>query len=757
MKCKAAALAVAAVSLLGFLPFARGLLGGGSFFFRDLAGQFFPFRSFALEGLLRGDLRYWNPYAYQGVPVSLPPVGYPLDLLQLLQPTSHGISLVLALHVPLAGITLLLLARSLGLTWPAAALGGVVYMLGGFSLSALNLYVYAQALAWAPLVALTLRRAREGGRHRIAWAALATALAVSTTGLEVVAQAVLLGLLLARPGLDPRPWLRLGAALGLAAGLSTAVVFTVLDGMPGSERAAGFSSDVVLAHSVHPISLLQTVIGNLHGDLTSFTDRFWGMNFFARGYPYVLSLYLGAGVLALALAGLLHTALPRRVLAGLGLLALLLSLGRYVGLEPLVEALPALRIFRYPVKAFFTVHLLVAVLAAAGLDALMGREATRAWRRLAFAALVPGSVLVALLALPTLAPATTRLLVSGFFPPDAPWAWRADRAVAILHDAAVGGAVAMSVGFVAVAVVRRGLSPATGAWLVAGLLAADLLRTGAGLNPMVTPSFFSPSPEMAPVVERLRREGARVFTCDPHSSRSFQAAQRAAVLASQPHEARTFAVLTDTLTPFHNMSLGVPAVLGLDRTMLVPTSRVFTPEEASCDATPRFLERVRAAGASHLIRLDPLDHSELRLQEVIEPARIAPLRVHVYALQRPRPRAAVVARDTAEATAASDRVLSLRESPGRIEVSTETARAAVIVVGEAWAPGWSATVNHEPRPVIEGEGRSLAVAIDAGRSEVRFTYRPPRLWLGAALTLLSAFVVAGLLVRPRSHATEMTV
>ncbi|HVQ30964.1 MAG TPA: hypothetical protein VMV21_15340, partial [Vicinamibacteria bacterium] len=100
-----ATLAAAAVMLVSFLPFIRELLlGGRSFFFRDLGGYFFPLRLFALAGLRSGELRYWIPFTHEGEPVALLPVAYPFDVLQALAPTESGLSLILALHVPLAAL-----------------------------------------------------------------------------------------------------------------------------------------------------------------------------------------------------------------------------------------------------------------------------------------------------------------------------------------------------------------------------------------------------------------------------------------------------------------------------------------------------------------------------------------------------------------------------------------------------------------------------------------------------------------------------
>ena len=101
----------AAVAFVAFLPFLRGTLAGASLYFRDLAVGFVPQRRLALDGLLSGELPLWNPFVHEGVPLSLPAVGYLPDLLQLLRPDELGISIALSLHVPLAALLLYALAR----------------------------------------------------------------------------------------------------------------------------------------------------------------------------------------------------------------------------------------------------------------------------------------------------------------------------------------------------------------------------------------------------------------------------------------------------------------------------------------------------------------------------------------------------------------------------------------------------------------------------------------------------------------------
>ena len=125
-------LARLAAALVSFVPFAYGLASGGAFYFRDLSSYFFPIRRFVVEGLRSGEIRHWNPYVNEGIPVVLPPVAYPIDLLQALVPNEWGFSLLLALHVPLAALAFLALGRDAGASAGGGGARGVVYALSGF-------------------------------------------------------------------------------------------------------------------------------------------------------------------------------------------------------------------------------------------------------------------------------------------------------------------------------------------------------------------------------------------------------------------------------------------------------------------------------------------------------------------------------------------------------------------------------------------------------------------------------------------------
>lgn len=727
------AVVAAVVAVAALLPFARGLLLGRSLYFRDLSLQFMPLRRFALEGLRAGELRYWNPYTHEGEPLLPPPVSYPLDLLQLLRPDELGISWSLALHVAFAALAFLAFARDRGLPLAAAACGGLVYALGGFSLSSVNLYVYVQALAWAPLVVVGLGRAATGGARQVALAAFAVGLCLSTNGAELAVQTVLIGCVLAFRGTAGLKHLAASLALGVA--LAAGAWLPLFSLVGDSARGAGFPTAVVLAHSVHPLTLLQTFVAGFYGDPAYLTGRWWGINFFTRGFPYVLSLYLGAAPLCLALVGLSSRHGQRLRLAALALLGLVVCLGKYAGLGYLVDALPGLHSFRYPTKAFFTVHFAVAALAALGLAQLIERGPA-AWRRFAALAGLCGIALAAAPLLPRLFPGATRWFLAGFCPPEYTFSLREAVGAFITRDAAAGGLALLAIAGLAALVSAERFSPSAAAAASAALIAADLLRAGVGLNPSVTRGFFELSAETARFVADVRERGGRVFSCAVDSSRSYLEAR---LRRGIDHESLTFAAFQETLTPDFNVPFGVRSALSIDRTMLVPESRIATPEEATCRDLPALLPRLRAAAVTHVLSLDALEHDSLEALGVLEPARIAPLRIHVYALHEP---SAYV-----ELVGASGRAARLVDKPGALELLVVAERASRLVVREAFASGWSAQIDGRPSPLSVAGGRHCSLAVPAGTSRVRLRYRPPGALPGALISGGALLLCLGALLR----------
>ena len=108
-----------------------------------------------------------------------------------------------------------------------------------------------------------------------------------------------------------------------------------------------------------------------------------------------------------------------------------------------------------------------------------------------------------------------------------------------------------------------------------------------------------------------------------------------------------------------------------------------------------------------------------------------------------------------QSTPSSARLTSDR--PQRIAIAVEAATDAWLVLADAWFPGWTATLDGTPTPVLRANYLVRAVAVPAGKHEVVFSYDPPgyatgRTVSGGAWGLLgAALVLAGLLGQRRRH------
>jgi hypothetical protein len=275
---------------------------------------------------------------------------------------------------------------------------------------------------------------------------------------------------------------------------------------------------------------------------------------------------------------------------------------------------------------------------------------------------------------------------------------------------------------------------------------------------------------MSSWAERFRTQAARVFTCEPEFQGPFLRLRRE--LPRGP-DAWTFAALAETFTPLHNMGAGVATALSRDRTMLVPVERTLPARQIGCGEPDAILDALRRAGVSHVLSVTPIASPALHLLATEAPPNIAPLRVLVYALEGPLPLRVVARRvrraaspqvaedlartpgfqaaggvavegDFEEVDGASGRVVSALESSERLELEVEASRPTLLLVRDAFAPGWSARVDGRSVPTQRADGRHRAVAIPSGKSRVVLEYRPPRQLAGLALSLGAAVVLAGL-------------
>jgi hypothetical protein len=97
----------------------------------------------------------------------------------------------------------------------------------------------------------------------------------------------------------------------------------------------------------------------------------------------------------------------------------------------------------------------------------------------------------------------------------------------------------------------------------------------------------------------------------------------------------------------------------------------------------------------------------------------------------------------------TDSVTWVQHTPNRLILSTSTATPRFLVLSEMYFPGWRAYVDGVETPIYRTNYLFRGVEVPAGGHTVEFVYRPNSVLLGAAISLVSLALVAGLLVAER--------
>jgi hypothetical protein len=94
-----------------------------------------------------------------------------------------------------------------------------------------------------------------------------------------------------------------------------------------------------------------------------------------------------------------------------------------------------------------------------------------------------------------------------------------------------------------------------------------------------------------------------------------------------------------------------------------------------------------------------------------------------------------------------------RPGPGNWRIGVKGPDPSLVVVAEAWFPGWEARVDGHKAPVLEADGAFLGVPVGAGTHVVTLRYhRPAAALLGRAVTFGTLLTLALLALRRRSEA-----
>jgi hypothetical protein len=749
---------------------------GSNFEQSDSVTMFQPFLEHTRDALPGVPL--WNPHVMAGRPYlanMLSAVFSPFSVPSYVLGLWSSLALVAGLRLFTAALGTFLLGRALGMRFPGALLAGIVFGYGLFAVSWVAMFRFSVFALLPWLLLLTVRVVARPGPLPVA--GLAALVAVQfLAGMPEASAAVLIATV---AFFAWRVWARRGeraaAALRFALALVAGTALAALVLLPFAE---------LLFHSYD--YELRSLVGMAplpgHYGLSLFLPDRWG-RLPHTAQPFVGGLFVDrafyVGALSTMLAAAALVLRPERERIALALFAAL-ALCVVFGVEPaagLFRHLPVLETMKVNYLLVWFV-LPVALLAGHGLDDLMGARGRRISRRRAVllaagALLLAPAVWLALagdLDLGRVRPALS--LAWGSLVPQAGGAGGPDRDATLALGALLEWLLPAGAALALLALrlrTRRPLPAATFAALALALVAADLLRTGLGVNPVITRTeAVQPA---TPAIDYLRsRRPARFVGV---TSRFLHPLPPNLAMRYGLYDARGYDVPVDLrfgnfwATNVHELVPGVQ--------ILMPGGR----------PSARAMRALSLLGVADVLQ-DPAD-PPLRMPGLRLAYRGADARV--YANERALPRTFLVDRQRVVSgwRAALDAVsapgfrprreaVAERAIPGlpaaprpgappgsarlaeyggdRALVRTRARRRSLLVLSDTWARGWKAEVDGTPAEVHRVDYLLRGVMVPAGSHRVEFRYEPAS-WLWgrlvslAALLALGAAVAIGLLRRRR--------
>lgn len=502
------------------------LVGDHTLFYRDLYRQHMGTARLLHSGELPFGL-LWDPLLNGGQPLLANPnrfLLYPSRLLYSALSPLTALNWEITLHLLLGGLGAAWLSRRLGVGGAGVAVAGVAYSIGGLSISLTNHLGRLLAYHWLPWIVLAAYEAfaeKTPGARR--WrVALPVLLAAQwlTGAAELAAMAALMvavGALVGAPSDRRRVpvmvWVVILVVLGI--GLAAVQIVPSAEMVLRSERPLQHTSQASLVWSLHPLRIPEMVVPGFCGpvDVADPSSRYWGAGLVDFGFPYLLSLYLGASVVLLAGIGWVHARNhPRseplsRWLAGLASAGVVVAVGRHLPLVGgLLAHVPGIDLLRFPVKALLLAGLPIALLAGRGVDHLLQADREQSPRISRAGFVIAG---VALLQAGLVYAGLARPLIALVFGDDAPVS--DGLAISLAHAGlACAGVALVACAGVHFSVAARGL-------LLTAVVAVDLFGAAERTLPIAPREAFSEKPPMLESIQHLAGHGFFVRDLDPEN------------------------------------------------------------------------------------------------------------------------------------------------------------------------------------------------------------------------------------------------
>jgi hypothetical protein len=749
--------------------FGAALLGGRSFFFRDVLHYYWPTREAANAAWRALSPPLWNPYVSGGLPLLADlhaAVLYPPNLLFLPLPFPTAYTWVLCLHHVAGGLGVFTLLRRLtGEGWAGAA-AALAWMMSGYVVSLSHAGPLMAGAAYVPWVLVALTSSLPAPRRAVLVALLGAAQALTGDPQSVLFSALAAGAF-ALWTLPRASLAVLAGGLGLG-GLLAAVQLVPARLLLAHTLRATPDAAFFREWTTHPLRLAELLLPLPFGGYLE-QPQFWAW-FTVEGpsnLPFALSVYLGASAAVLALLGLSRGRLTGFALTLVGA-GLLLALGHHAGTGPLHEHVPVLRLFRYPEKYLLLTTLGFAVLVGLGTARALAAPPLPVRRLLGLGVVLAVGALVA--AVGWLAPGLAGALGQGALRLaliEGP----GEVVVVPLRESLLTATGLAALTLAAVVLARRKPGHAAPRALLLLLLACDLTLAAQRVVWTEDPELFS---LRSPVVDALQAhapaEGPSRYWRDPIELPKATPGGRDLVGLSRVRAWDMLTLKSNLGTAFGLEEASGYGAVDLTRTVYVWNALLAQPVRLgevlnAC----RFLTTDWPTAISQAPGMRRLETwPELRLALYAAPrclprVRSVEHRVPAASFQEAlrtlasptfAPEREAVVEGRPEARFAPVELSGVEHAPGRVAATARVAAGGgYLVVANTYVPGWKARVDGEPAEVDVANGATLGVPLPEGTHRVELTFHEPGLLPGALLSLLGALVAAALWLAPGARRT----
>ena len=721
----------------------------------DAKNQFYAFFRFLAAAIHAGQAPFWNPYHYGGHPSVADPQSLifapPFVLWALFdpEPSIRTFDLIVYAHLGFGGLAVGALGQRAG--WPAAAsiLAAAIFMFGGPASGRLQHTGIIVSYGLFPVALLLLQMALQ--RRSIALASafgMVAAMLVLGRNHEALLLCFVLAAALAAQittTADKRAYLRerravLATMVVVAGGLVAVPLLLTMQFAALSNRPE-VPLDKALEASLYPANLASLAVANVLGSLET-TQLYWGPNFDTlpevgatdRSFNY---LFICAAstivILWFGIAGGWMARRGTRLMTAVLVLGLLYALGRYSPLYALAfQYVPGVHLFRRPIDGTFVLTAALALIAGQLLARYTreGPPRVPAWRLW-----------------------TVGLAAIGIIGWAVAFSAKTHHGLASLWQVAKVLPLALAVMLV-LARARTARARAAAAACASAVTIGELLccNTASSLN-AEAPAYYSvlqvPTGADAQALSVLEREIAE-------RHRQGERPRIEVVGVGGPWQNVAMARGLEATNGYNPLRIGsYDRLVSPGETTYIVNQRLFP---ASFDGYDCAL--ARELGLEYVVLGRPIDEVPQLPRRPVLDVLLAGPKIWIYRLRRKaESRVKFVKRVTVadadaqvragqfatnplgETAQVDDRTPPSRRDwpplgpeeghaqivswhPNRMEVEVDNKQPGILIVHEAYYPGWVAQIDGRPAPILRTNVLFRGVEVGEGRHRITFRFEP---------------------------------